>query len=354
MDYNAPVISKLTVHRCDEDGKENDQGEYIQVMFSATITSLNNLNKSSYILKYKKTSESAYTSVTFNDYANTYSVTDATYVFEADSGSSYDVEIDVADSHNTTTRVTTASTGFTIMHWGSDGRSLGLGKMAELTDVLDIGFQTRFHGGILNLSLEPNTDLNDIRTPNTYVGADVSTYHYVNCPLTSGTFTLEVVSMGESGQVKQRLTYCHKTNARAWERIYYSSSWGEWICVSDFNCKLLWTGPYYMVATHTATLTEPVSKQKNGIVLVFSLYDTETKEAKNQEIFEFFIPKYTVSLFDGNGRNFNLCGMFGNGIKYLYLHDDKIVGHEKNASAMTVGGIEYTNSRYVLRYVIGV
>jgi len=87
---------------------------------------------------------------------------------------------------------------------------------------------------------------------------------------------------------------------------------------------------------------------------MFSLYDSENKVGKNQELFEFFIPKYTIKAHAGCGRNFNLCGMFGNGVKYLYLHDDKIIGYSKNNTSVTVGGLTYDNARYVLRYVIGV
>lgn len=109
-----------------------------------------------------------------------------------------------------------------------------------------------------------------------------------------------------------------------------------------------------MTDTQTVTLNELVSKQRSGIVLVFSLYNTTDKTAKNQEFFEFFIPKYTIKKHNGSGRNFNLCGMFGNCVKYLYLFDDRIVGNVSNNAEKTIGGIEYDNSRHVLRYVIGV
>ena len=35
--YTAPVVSKLAVHRCNEDGTENDQGDFIRAQFSAAI-----------------------------------------------------------------------------------------------------------------------------------------------------------------------------------------------------------------------------------------------------------------------------------------------------------------------------
>ena len=352
LDYSSPLITALTVHRCNGDGTTNDQGEFVRVVFSGSVASLNDKNTAKYILEYKKSTDSEYTTVELTDYANQYAVSDVSYIFPADSGSSYNVRVMATDSFGSGAKTTSASTGFTIMHWLASGLGMAIGKVAELAGVLDIGFKTRFMGGILHPVLEPETDLNDVLTPNTYVGANISTYNYANCPLTSGTFTLEVVGMGEDGQAKQRLTYCHKTLAKAWERIYYAESWGEWVCVSDFDGQLLWEGGYYMTATHNVTLPEPVSKQRSGIVLVFSKYTDG--EAKNEQFSSFFIPKYLVSKHSGCGHDFKLGGVWNAGAKYLYIYDAQIVGHDKNNQTITVGGITYTNSDFVLRYVIGV
>lgn len=356
LDYSKPLITALSVHRCNEDGTTNDQGEYVQVVFSSSVTALNNQNSATYILEYKKTSEDTYASVVLSDHANNYAVSSASYIFAADSGSSYNVRLIVNDNFTSSAKTTTASTGFTIMHWLASGLGMAIGKIAELAGVLDIGFKTRFMGGILHPVLEPETDLNDVLTPNTYVGANVSTYNYANCPLTSGTFTLEVVGMGEEGQVKQRLTYCHKTAAKALERIYYAGSWGEWICVSDFGGTLLWSGVYYMSASQVAKLSEPVSKQRSGIVLVFSRYSSG--EAQNYHFSTHFVPKYQVKQHAGCGHNFLMTtdGTFSAfAAKYLYLHDTEIVGNANNEATGTgTCGITYTNNGFVLRYVIGV
>lgn len=358
LNYAKPAITKLTVHRCDEDGASNDQnGEYIKVVFSSSVTSLDGKNTATYKLEYKKTTEDTYTSIDLTDYDGNYAVSDASLEpFLADTGSSYNVRVIVTDNFDTGSKTTTASTGFTIMHWLASGLGMAIGKVAELTNVLDIGFKTRFMGGILHPVLEPESDLNDVLTPNTYVGADISRNRYTNCPLTSGTFTLEVVGMGEDGQVKQRVTYCHRTDARAWERIYYGETWGEWICVSDFNGKLLWQGVYYMNASQTATLSELVSKQRSGIVLVFSRYSSST--AQDYHFNTFFVPKYQIAKHTGCGHTFMMTTDASFGLyaaKYLYINDDRIVGNDNNTATGTGAcGITYTNAGFVLRYVIGV
>lgn len=363
LSYSKPIISTLNVYRCDSNGNKNDQGDHVQVTFHASVTPLNNKNTAEYILKYKKSSDGGYTEFNFEEIVQTQGLfaETFTYRFAADTGSSYDVRVDVTDNHYTTSRTTSASTAFVMMHWNAAGDGMGIGKVSELPNVLDIGMQTRFYGGILQVELEAETDLNDVKTPGTYTGLNMPTYGYTNCPAMSGTFTLEVFASGDAEQVKQRVTYCHKSASRAWERFYYvgddgihSAGWGEWVCVSDYEGRLIWYGANYMTGSQTANLTEPVNRQRSGIVLVFSLYDQDAKAAKNQEFFEFFVPKYTIKQHEGQGRNFNLCGMYGNGVKYLYLWNDRIVGNDGNNADKTIGGITYNNSRYVLRYVIGV
>lgn len=136
--YKTPNISKLTVHRCNQDGTENDQGDYVQAKFSATVTALNNKNTASYKIRYKKSTEDSYTEKTLN-LSNSYSVSNYAYTFAADNNSSYDVEVEVKDDHRTVIRSTSASTAFTLMNWGEDGNSMGIFKVAEKPGYLEIG-----------------------------------------------------------------------------------------------------------------------------------------------------------------------------------------------------------------------
>jgi hypothetical protein len=226
LDYSYPTISRLTVSRCNEDGTANDEGKKVKVTISAAVTSLNGKNIPEYILGYKKSSSDVYTEVTLGD-NKTYSLDTEDY-FDAETGSSYDVRLIVKDNFTETSRLTTVSTAFAIMHWNAAGDGMGIGKVSELPNVLDIGMQTRFMGGILYPLLEPGKDLNDVKLPGMYVGENVTTEQYVNCPIEAGTFTLEVLSAGISGQVLQRLTRCDKIKPLAFQRYWYGGSWGHW------------------------------------------------------------------------------------------------------------------------------
>ena len=232
LDYSAPAISKLAVKRCNADGTDNDRGEYVQVTFSGSTTSLDSKNSATYALQYKKTSETEFTTVSLTGYQNNYAVTNGTHIFPADSGSSYNVVLTLTDNFGSTAKTTSVSTGFTLMHWLASGLGMAIGKIAELQGVLDIGFKTKFTGGIQNIVLEKISDLNEVLIPNTYVSVNQGATSYTNCPITSGTFVLEVMSAGAEGQVFQRLTTTFKDGLQeTYERHYFHSAWGAWSCV---------------------------------------------------------------------------------------------------------------------------
>lgn len=273
-----------------------------------------------------------------------------------DNDTSYVFTIQIVDTKNGTTSVkkTLGATKYPI-DFKMGGTGVAFGKPAELNDVADIGYKTKFSGGILQPVLANGTDLNSVLTPNIYSGNNAKDNTYTNVPFTSGTFTLRVESAGPSGQIKQTITLCDKSKARTWERFYYSSAWGDWTCISDFPGTILWSGGYYMTSGHTINLSENISDQPSGVVLVFSEY--YDGEVKNQTFVSNFVSKKLVSEHGGSGHSFRMCtsNLAYFATKYLYISDNKIVGHDNNNLVGTgTCGIKYTNNRFVLRYVIGV
>ena len=126
----------------------------------------------------------------------------------------------------------------------------------------------------------------------------------------------------------------------------------------DLPHRLLWQGQNYMNASQTAYLTEKVSDQFSGIVLVFSNYDTSsgTGKVNNYDWHCFYIPKRLVELHEGTGHTFNMMSQaFGDiASKYLYISDTTITGNDVNTTNGTRNGITYNNAKYVMRYVLGV
>ena len=348
--YVKPRITNLSIVRCDSSGAEADEGQNGLVTFNWACDK----TLSSIVIEWdSETGGSGSSTVTTSGTSGTVRAVVGNNGLSTET--TYSFTIIVTDANGYTHAFGTLSGMNFVIDFLSGGRGAAFGKPAELEGVLDIAYQTRFTGGIMHPVLEPETDLNNVQTINTYVGANVSNNNYVNCPITSGTFTLEVVGCGVEGQVKQKLTSCSKTGARTFERFYYSSSWGEWVCTSDFAGTLLWSGTYYMTGGHIATLVEPVSKQKNGIVVVFSEYVDGA--ASNQSFHTRFIPKILVSTHEGSGHVIQLStsNLAYFATKYLYISDSKIVGHNNNNLTGTgTCGITYTNNRFVMRYVIGV
>ena len=70
-----------------------------------------------------------------------------------------------------------------------------------------------------------------------------------------------------------------------------------WNNIYNVAGKILWIGQYYMTAGQTATLSEKVSEQPNGIVLVFSRYVDGV--AENYDFNSFFVLKILIDSHHG-------------------------------------------------------
>ena len=125
--------------------------------------------------------------------------------------------------------------------------------------------------------------------------------------------------------------------------------------------KLLWSGVRYMGKVNNAvqaiTLNDKISAQPNGVVFMWSWYDTDKGDAKDYNWHYHFVPKRHLVHHAGEGVNFQLA-LSGHGTvsgKYLYIRDTEIIGSEANNKSGTgASGIKYNNSKFVLRGVIGV
>lgn len=353
-DYEIPSISALKVTRCADASGNGTSGNFLKVTFSSTVFSLNNKNTASYVLKYKKTTEYNYQSTTLTDYANQYSVSGGVFVFAAASDSSYNVTLTITDGLSSGSKTATGASATKFFSIFGKGLGLALGKIAELSGVFDIAFKTRHLGGLLHPFLEANTNLNDVFIPNTYISRAVGSSGYLNCPVTTGTFSLLVEEAGNEGQIRQKITTCSKIASRTYERYYYQSAWGAWLCTSDMSGKVLWSGAYYMQASHVINLSEPISKQPSGVVFVWGWYNTASGSPVDSDFHYFFVPKYHVANFDGKSVIFS--DYYAEVKKTLYVSDNQISGYTTNGSegTDTLTGLHYNNKRLVLRAVIGV
>ena len=158
LDYAVPAVTKLTAVRCDQDGTANKRGAYCKVTFSAKITALNNKNTAIYYLRYKKTTDSAYTQVTMSEQTGKYAVTDYSYIFAASAGSSYDIVLQAVDRHTSANPVGKSAkcpTASSVFSWrgfrSSSGveDGAGIGKVPERANALQVGWETEFDKSVI-------------------------------------------------------------------------------------------------------------------------------------------------------------------------------------------------------------
>lgn len=124
------------------------------------------------------------------------------------------------------------------------------------------------------------------------------------------------------------------------------------------NNQILWGPDYnYMAGSQTINLSQKVSEQKNGIVLMWQAY----VDGKPQS-YDFnytFVPKHHTLVFPAGGVTCWLSNSSGNIVatKYIYVYDDKIKGNGINGLGSTTrsgSGVITNSAHWVLTYVLGV
>jgi len=358
--YSAPKIISFQGFRCLADGTENYEGTYVKMALNFSISPVNDKNAKSYTIEYKLSSATEWTALTSGAvYALNDSIISASGPFGTDN--SFDIRLSVKDSFTTIRSTFEIPTAFTLLDFNKSGRGIAFGKVSELEEGIEFALPTKFsHAETPNspIYLQSGQDFNDILEPGYYAipNTAVSTT-LLNKPWTANATGGLYVFIEGDGMGKVQIAHrLSKDDGEIWERSYYQSSWGNWYRVHGGRGKVLWSGGYYMTATHTIALSERVSQQKNGIVLVFSRYSGG--EAQNYHWNEFFVSKEWVRRHPGTGHSFMMTndGLFSlMASKYLYIHDDKIGGNDVNGESGTgSSGITYNNAGFVLRYVIGV
>lgn len=244
--YDSPVISRLTVHRCNENGTENDQGDFVMVRFNAAVTSLNDRNTATYTLRHKASIDSGFTTETLTDLANVYAVTGHEYIFPADSNNSYDVEVEVEDRHGKHTRATSASTAFTLLNWHASGTGMGVGKVSETENTLEVGliadFQAPVHGRAYGLGELPripdNSDINLYLTPGIWgIRSTESAGTMKNLPSPVAGRLIVAAALGQEEPnskwryIEQRFIPYNRGNGnnRTWIQYVTSAGTDDWV-----------------------------------------------------------------------------------------------------------------------------
>lgn len=292
-------------------------------------------------------------------------------------------------------RVGSDSTNTLTVETEKMGLGVAIGKTAENHNLFDVGIPARFRGDVVIDGSIEDLSVNDTfsygeKTDGSYASTikydstnkqsifstDSSSSNRFDRPVYISSNEKTTHNDGKTGWYIGHDATIHATHSSGGAGIYfhYAGSTANTSHIKEsakgvleINGKLkitqnvLWSGTSLMNASGTANLSQAISEQNSGIVLVFGRYEGSTP-APNDNFNTFFIPKEQVSKHgnstNGYGYIFTLTngGVFNRiGMKYLYIQDTKITGNANNDKTGTGStGITYNNDGYVLRYVYGV
>lgn len=153
--YSPPTVTALSVHRCvsETDGTESDQGNFTQVTYGYSIYNIasatSNKNAKSVVLKYKKSTDSSWTSKVLIDSTATATpyTGSGSVIIGTLSDFSYDILLTVSDSITSSSKSTSVSTGYCIYHIPASGKGITIGGIAE-GDGFNVKMPATFSGSI--------------------------------------------------------------------------------------------------------------------------------------------------------------------------------------------------------------
>ena len=357
LGYEPPKITTFHVARYTSSGVADPDGVYLGARLVYSVTSLNSKNTATAAVQYKKSTDSTWTTLTTRTELNLDStLKPAGTTFSTDY--QWDFRVVLTDAFNSASPATYTAvlpSGAVILDIKADGKGIAFFKTCTKAGVEIAG---ELPGSAI--SLTTNANLNNLTTPGFYVIPTTTISATItNKPYTdTATASIRVERTGD-GMLKQILQKSTKTDGVIFERGYDSSGWGTWSIVYSGAGKILWTGSYYMLASQTATFSEPLSQQQSGIVLIFSRYANST--AQDYQYSCHFIPKQLVTAALAAGQTAAGVALTMATSKYEYIAgkyirvtETGVSGDETNNAAGTSNGIAYNNQSFALRYIIGV
>lgn len=391
MHYFKPSLWDINITRCEDEEGNGTSGGYLKLRFSSTIVDLNNKNTASYELEYQAIGTNTPTKIPLSKFEGQYDIANGEYIFPADVSSAYIVTLTIKDTFDTTTRIVTAKKGATSFKlWSILKHGLGIcfGKVATLEKTVEFAMAAKFnepvYGNVFGLNKLPEipaeSDLNTYMETGcwaVYRNDVASTIANIPVPkagrLEVSSATGEGTRDAQWSYLRQRYIPYNSSDAiyereivRNESNVWSYFNWWQSSLTPDAakkvyrDPKVLWQGGAYMQKDQVINLNEAVSKQPNGIVLVFSRYSPDTTTVNDHNFSYHFVPKTMINNYLGNGTSGSTFAMTTSAqeyfaSKYLYFTDTTIKGHENNiASGTGANGIKYSNEYFVLRYVIGV
>lgn len=150
--YNNPEIKTFTVVRCDKNGVEDSEGEYVKLNVEASIQDVLSKNNKSFSIEYKVKGGTSQV-LTSSTSSYSYELKDKIYsTFSTDDP--YQFKLIVSDffysGANSVVSVVEVPSAYTIMDVKANGKAIAFGKVANEDNIFDIGFEkTRLSKDVL-------------------------------------------------------------------------------------------------------------------------------------------------------------------------------------------------------------
>lgn len=360
--YWKPKVADLRVERCTSDGTADNFGTYASVNFNWELCQLLGTNNISSI--EIAIDDGTPTTVSASGTSGTVSEIVGANALSIDT--SYSIKITVTDSESESTSYTRTipSSSFPIdflaggtgVNFGGPAEETGFrcSWAAEFDGKLTANAGAHVTGGFTeDIPIHVSGDCNSLTTTGKY---------YIG---TSGT---NKPGSGLNGWLeckKYSTDYCHQVytthQGHTYTRLMSAGTWGSWRFIhgtsgSQYTNKVLWSGAYYMMASQSVTLSEAISAQPHGVVLVWCYYNSSVSAARPlQGVTMFFVPKIYVAENSGFEMSFAKIDQGNNAMcKSLYISDTTITGHAKGYVDGTYSGVTVKNTLWVLCRVIGV
>lgn len=377
--YIPPKITNLRATRCrDLEGTPDEIGKYAKITFDWETSQLIGANNvKTIVITWGSTGTATVEATGIKG-----SVSKVVGNDDFSTDSSYSITVKVTDSTDgyTTKNVLLSGTRFLMDRRASgDGISFGapavragadffmnayFNKPAEFSAVSAFNENASFKKDVLlkngekpyqfKQDLGANINLNNVQDEGIYhQNANANTNVNLNYPVAKAGMLIVYKRVSMVFQI-----YITYTGGEFFYRNLYGGAWKAWARAENYKeQKTLWSGALFMHENHTINLSEAISKQSHGVVLIWGWYKSSTEEVIDQNFISSFIPKEAVRLHPGKGFNFlrfTTTFSYAAG-KYIHIYDTKMVGDAANNDTGTgTTGVKYSNNLMVLREVIGV
>lgn len=201
--YFAPKINAFSAWRVNTSGAAADNGERLGVRCAYEIASVNGKNTRIYTVSYRLSTSSSFTNIesvtaaTSGDETKTY--TSSPIVSE---NNSYVVRLTVVDYFTSAYVDVDIPTAFVLMNWKDDGTGMGIGKVSEVSNALDMGVPIVMNGNRVT-GLPTPTEANDAMPYGMFSSA-VQGSTVKNADI--NTFLQRLISVANGGSVSFKIS----------------------------------------------------------------------------------------------------------------------------------------------------